>query len=92
MITFHADSHCASNEAMDVDEAREALTSHPLKLSNEYLRDLLNGTVEEHGQDTSGVLDYDTPEALCPILRPTYSGLPLLQYVNPYSCLFSASF
>lgn len=67
---------------MDVDQS--PLESPAAQISDKYLSDLLEGAVEDKGKDTSSVLDYDTPEALDPVLRPTYSALPRVEYVPPY--------
>lgn len=60
---------------MDVDV-------QPTHLSDDYLSQLLECAVDEEREDTSGVLDYNTPEALCLVLRPTYAALPRLKYVS----------
>ncbi|RPD54690.1 hypothetical protein L227DRAFT_616027, partial [Lentinus tigrinus ALCF2SS1-6] len=59
-VRFHSD------DEMEVDSKPSNVNSIPSQYSDQHLDDLLNGNVVHKGNDSSGVLDYDTPEALDP--------------------------
>ncbi|RPD67591.1 hypothetical protein L226DRAFT_527772, partial [Lentinus tigrinus ALCF2SS1-7] len=69
------------DEPMNVDSEPSLSPDELRAIQDKHLDNLLEMNVHDKGKDSSiGVLDYSTPEALDPVLLPTYSGLP---HVNP---------